>query len=214
MKKIFAVVLTVILIFSFCSCEEFKKGFEEGFNAALDKVNSSVKRGVIDGDVYESEFTSLKFTKPSDWVYYTDEQIASMLNLGAEELDQNLFEETVSKMQSVYDMMVVDYTSGTNVIIQYENLTISGSASISEENYFHAFEGVINDMEGNEIANSKLGEATLSGEKYLKAEYDLIMAGVQSHQVMYIRKIGGYMAVVIATPCGDVTADNIEAMFS
>lgn len=87
--------------------------------AVKDTLNSDISRGVITGNVYYSDFSDIGFNKPDDWVYYTDEQIADMMDIAQDSMDTDSFQDTANQLISVYDMAVVDNVNGTNVNISY-----------------------------------------------------------------------------------------------
>ena len=64
MKKLTALLLAFVLVLSFAAC-----GTEDA------DTPKEFSRGVITGDVYESEYSGLRFTKPADWKYYTDDEL-------------------------------------------------------------------------------------------------------------------------------------------
>ena len=68
MKKFLALLLTVVMLTALIGCS---KGAEP-------------TRGTVEGDVYQNEYMGIKFTKPSSWVYSTDEEIATVMNLAAD----------------------------------------------------------------------------------------------------------------------------------
>lgn len=200
MKKLTALLLAFVLILSFAAC---------GSDGDTEK---ELARGVIDGDVYKSDYTGLQFTKPAEWVYSTDEEIAAAMNIGAEALGDQ-FAETLATLTTVYDMMVIDPTTGTNVSIAYENLTLSGAADMTNEEYLEAMKTQMAAVESMQIVFGEPGTVSLGDGEYLRVLCTTTLNEMSVEQVYYLRNIDGYMNFIIVTLAGDYDAAAVEAMF-
>ena len=200
MKRLVSLVLAVLMLAAvFAGC-------------AGKKVE--ISRGTIDGEVYQSEYLGIKFTKPMGWVYSTDEEIAYAMGLGEEFLEGDL-KKSLDNSSAVYDMMVVDSVTRTNINIGFENLARSLSSNITEKQYVDAIKSQVSQLSGmtvtfsDELTTVKLGE-----HEYTKATATTVASGVTMTQVYYLRKIDGYMSYIIVTIVSGYTAEDIEAMFS
>lgn len=212
MKKVISLLLCAVMLVSFVGCAANNA---TGDNST-DKGNNTkveLSRGKIEGDVYKSEYLGLEFTKPSSWVYSTDEEIAASMNLGADMLGDK-FKEAVEKNPSVYDMMVVDSLTRTNINISYENLAKSMSTNITEEQYIDAVKKQFASITSMSVKFSdKVEKVKLGEQEYTKITATTTASGVSMTQVYYVRKIDKYMSLVIATIVSGYTASDIEAMF-
>lgn len=181
--------------------------------AVKDTLNSDIERGVITDNVYYSDYSGIGFNKPDDWVYYTDEQIADMMDIAQDSMDTDSFQDTANQLISVYDMAVVDNVNGTNVNISYENLALTNSTNITEAEYADA---VAKQLESLSSLNQNMVEqttVTLGNYEYLRTTCDVKYVGVEMTQVYYFRKIDSFMNIIVITIMDNSNIDDIEAMF-
>ena len=71
MKKFFALLLAALMVVTLVACN---------------LGGPELSRGEIDGNVYKNEFLGIEFTKPASWRYYSDEEIASTMNIAVDNL--------------------------------------------------------------------------------------------------------------------------------
>lgn len=214
MKRFIAIIMAAMLILSFSGCsivKDFKEGFaeglEDGLKSTVQQSGNGYTHGEIDGNVYTSEMSGLTFTAPDGWSFYSDEELMELMDESIESGSESSFESAATKMITVNEMMAIDDNSGSNVIIIYENLLLTGNSGISEEEYFElaktngAFDGT--DIFGD------LEPATLSGKdcKYVEVSNEGIT------QYYYMMALEDYMCIVVATNAGDTTRSEMESMF-
>lgn len=185
-----------------------------GVSNAADNINREITRGTINGNVYYSDYSGVTFTKPDEWVYSSDEQIAEMMNIAQELLDTNSFQDMALQLSSVYDMAVTDIVTGTNINISYENLALSNSTDITEAEYADIVVEQINSLTTMNTEVVDQSTVTLSGNEYLRITCNSDYDGFIMTQVYYLRKIDSFMNSIIVTLVGDYTIADIEAMFS
>ena len=216
MKKWIAFSLIMALLLGFAACGSVEEELDKVADAVGEQLNRQISRGSVDGDVYTSDFSGLTFTKPGDWVYATNEEIAKTMNVGADALgDENAYLETVAKLSTVYDMMVADPATGSSVSVMYENLTLSGSVGMSEEDYIDAVRTQLEAVEGMDYSfDETTTMVVLSGQVYRCFTASVTYSGIQMQQNYYVRAMDEYMNVVIVTLVGDTPAEDVEAMFS
>lgn len=205
MKKtaslIFASLILLLCLFGCNATEQLKE-----------TLNARITRGTINGNVYQSDFTGITFTKPDHWRYLTDEEIAEAVNIGKEALEVNAFENTVLEYSSVYDMAVINEKTAQNLIVGYENISLTFGKSISEEEYY---EFLKEGLEGSGFeSTNKMEYVLLSGEDYLKVSFLGVSNGVEIENTSYLRLVGDIMTfITVITPVGLIDR-NIEGMFS
>lgn len=198
MKKIFALLLAALMVVTLVACN---------------LGGPELSRGEIDGNVYKNEFLGIEFTKPASWRYYSDEEIASAMNIAVDNLKGENLKKSLEKNPAIYDMMVVDQSTGSNINVGYENLRKSFSSNISMEKYVEELKKVMKSEGMNVTFPEKLEKVKLGDVEFTKCECTVKAYGITMTQVYYLKKIDGYMASVIVTlPSGYSVAD-IEAMF-
>ncbi|MDO5123881.1 MAG: hypothetical protein Q4D44_04360 [Eubacteriales bacterium] len=214
MKRFIAIVMAAMLILSFSGCsivkdfkEGFAEGFEDGLKSTIQQSGKGYTHGVVEGNVYTSEMTGLTFTAPDGWSFRTDEELMELMDGVYDEEVEDAFTNAAAKMNTVTEMMAIDDNSGTNVIIVYENLLLTGNSGISEEEYFELAK-TYGSFEGLAIFD-ELESVTLSGKdcKYVQINNEGIT------QYYYMMALEDYMCIIVATNAGDTTRSEIESMF-
>lgn len=172
-------------------------------------------RGTTEGDIYTNSYLGFTFTKPESWIYSTDEEIASLFNVAAENLLGDKFKEALDKTLSLYDMMVVDSASRSNINVVYENLEKSLSTNITVNQYIEALKRQLTNISTMTVTFSdQYATVKLGMSEFTRVVCETKSAGVTMTQVYYLRKVDKYMAAVIVTIVGDsYTIGQIEGMF-
>lgn len=198
MKKFFALLLAVLMVVMLVACN---------------LGGPELSRGEIDGNVYKNEFLGIEFTKPASWRYCSDEEIASTMNIAAENLKGENLKKSLEKNPAICDMMVVDQSTGTNMNIVYENLRKSFSSNITMEKYVEELKKTMESEEMSVTFPDKLEKVKLGDTEFTKCECTIKAYGITMTQVYYLKKIDGYMASVIVTIPSGYSVSDIEAMF-
>ena len=202
MKKWLSLSLAVLMLFLMVACD-------------MGGSKVELTRGKIEGDVYKNEVLGFQFTKPASWVYSTDEEIAELVNLSADKILGDNFKDAIKNNVSVYDMMVVDSISRSNINIGYENLGKSFSKNITVKQYIDALKNQLSQVSGMSVTFPDSYEtAKLGDTEFTKVVCDVKSQGVSMTQVYYLQKVGSYMSFVIVTIPSGYTVAQIEAMFS
>lgn len=167
-------------------------------------------RGTIDGNVYKSEYADIKFTAPDGWVYSTDEEISKLMGISADKLSDAGMKvsDEMLKLQSIYDMMAINNTTGSNVIVMYQNLSLLGASVTSEEDYLNLTktgldQAKVYNYEYGDITDKKIGSNTF---KVLPA----VMTDYNTTQYYCVRKIDKYMfGLIITLGVGEELSDAL-----
>lgn len=201
MKKIVSVLLILSLAVALVGCDALSGG--------------ELTRGTIEENTYTNTFLGFSFTKPSAWTYSSDEEIAAMVNLGAEAVYGDNFKETLEKSESLCDMMAVDPLTSSNISIGYDNLKKTFTTSMTVEEYVETVKKQYESVEGVEASFSEeLVEVRLGEVTFTRVCCSLVMYGVEMEQAYYLHKTDGYMVFVVVTLIGGYTVSQIEAMFN
>ena len=205
MKKLLAMLLVIAALTSFAACDLLPFGKEK------------LSRGTIDGNAYVNEYVGFTFTKPSSWIYATDEEIAETMNIGIEQFADEDFKKSLDASGSLYDMMAVDKSTGANISFGNENLARTLSTRITIEEYVEALEEQTKNLSGMTVTFPDEYDTVTLGEKdYTRVICSVTANGIKMQQIYYIVKVDKYMAFAIATiPSGSkYKVSDIEAMFS
>lgn len=222
MKK-FAVLLALMMsLCSLASCGDSKKSSKSDKNSSSvtesdenkntdsdddDEGESAegFERGSVSGKTYTSEFGGIKFTAPSEWVYSTDEQILSMMNIALDvtgndnELTKQLLEQAV-----IYDAQAMNVTTGENVIIMYENLRKEGinPDTITAEGYLDIVKSQLENMSGVTYSDfSDYEKVRLGNKEFLRFKLTSTYGTLNysCSQIQYVRKTGDFIMAIIVS---------------
>ena len=175
-------------------------------------VKKEVSRGTIAGDVYTNDFIGITFTKPADWTYATDEEIAQSINIGQDMIDLNAFKEALNQTASIYDMCAVD-TYGNRVMVCYENTMLTAFREITVDEYIEGFKSHLQSTDASyeflPLEDAKLGDTT-----FKKLNSKVTINGVEITQASYITVIDQYAVSVVLTTAVEGGIESMEAMFS
>ncbi len=211
MKKSLCLLLSLVMMLLLVSCDlpSFVKELKKE-----DQKKIEPTRGTIEGDVYKNEYLGFEFTKPTSWVYSTDEEIAEVINLSEEMILGDNFKQALISNPTVYDMMVVDSITRTNLNIGYENLSKTLSTNITIEQYVESVKSQLADVSEMTVSFPETYETAKLGEvEFTKVVCSVKAQGVSMTQVYYLRKTDGYMSFVIVTIPRGYTVSQIEGMF-
>ena len=212
MKKLLALTLAVIMALSLVSCD-FAASNEDEQPDDSKKV-TELSRGTIKGDVYTSEYLGISFTKPESWVYSTDEEIAAMVNLGVDMLLGENFKTALENNAAIYDMMVTDIITRSNINVGFENLSKTFSTNITVEQYVQALKTQFANVSGMTVTFPETYETVKLGEtEFTKVVCTTTIQGISMEQVYYLKKADKFMCFIIVTITSGYTAEQIEAMF-
>ena len=231
MKKIFAILLVVSMVFALAACgsdKEGNSGLLGNYNGGSDKEGNSgllgnnngssvtlsrmkLTRGTIIGDVYTNISMGITFTKGDSWEYYTDEQLAELMGTTTEMMGVD-YEQLLENTGSVYDMMVIDNNTGSNVLVMVEDLKASGSGGMSESAYLDNLQSMLN-MTGVDYSFGSRSKVSICGNQYVSLTATSNQYGMDMEQVYYVRIVDDYVFGIIITLVGTPVSD-ILPMFS
>ena len=206
MKKWLSLTLAIVMLLLMVSCGGGEKPEEKG----------GISRGTIDGDVYTNEVLGFTFTKPASWIFSTDEEIAALVNISVESILGENFKNALENNPTVYDMMVVDSLTGSNINLGYENLAKSMATNITIEQYIEVIKNQFESIPGMTVTFPETHDSVKLGDgQFTRVVCTTQMQGVPATmtQLIYLQKIEGYMASLIVTIPSGYTAEQIEAMF-
>lgn len=220
MKKAIKVALIILIIasmlFVLTGCgKEDKKENSKTDNAKNEQVvedeskesSKEISMGEWEDDTYENEFLGLKFNLPKGWTYSTQEEIAEMMSIGKELLndDQKAAAE-LAKLTSVYYINASNPATGDSVTI----LTEKPLAKITAEEYIAQLKLQLQALESMDYKIEGDSEETVSGKKYETLSVTASVSGVEVSQKYYLREIDKYIVCIIVTSTSG--QDNIDTI--
>ena len=202
MKKSFSLLLIfVITAVSLCSCAMFG--------------NTNLMRGTITDNTYTNTSLGITLTLPDGWRFYSTSEIASVMNITKEILeDPDILDST--DISTFMDFMAVDAKETNNINMSIENLATTGNQNLSDEELLAMLqEQVQQQLPSAQYTFSQSTTVTLGNGQFLKTEAQCTYSGIRMSQYIYIRKLGNHAVAITATLIDDsLTSADIEAMFS
>ena len=206
MKKLFAVILTVALLLTFAACGK------------VGETKKEFSRGVITGNAYENEFLGLGVELGDDWVFYSDEQIATLYGFTTDLLEED-FGEYLKNATVIYDMHAANNVDASNIGINFEKLSVLGEVQTANMEVYltSVMPTVVNSLEtigctdvSYELCDVKIGDNTFKGAK-TKAT----MSGIQLYQMIVCTKCDGYIAnITVTSYLTDTTQSILDRFYS
>lgn len=195
-SKILLIVMSLVLVLiTLAGCGNNTTNETEN-KSENTTTKEAIARGVIDkNNVYTSEFAGIKFTLPEGWAYSTDEQIASMMNVGVEVLkDQKDNLSEILEQTALYDMVANDQTNGTSVMVMFEKSLLN----VNEEFYLNNVKkGLESVTELDYQISDEITTETVGGK-----EYKVLTATVPAYNMVqkyYVVKKGDYFVDILVT---------------
>lgn len=213
MKKLLSLLLAMIMMTLLFGCDN--GGLDDlAVTTEGESGESELSRGSLDGDVYKNQYLGFNFTKPESWVYSTDEEIAALMNLAVDEFLDDKYEVVLENNLAIYDMMVVDTLTGSNVLVGYENLAKTLSTNITVEQYIQSVKNQLASVFGVTVTFPEEYETVKLGKtEFTRLVCAYTAQGATAQQVYYLHKADGYMSFLIVTIRSGYTVEQIEAMF-
>lgn len=171
---------------------------------------TDISRGEWNGNQYVNEFANIKFNLPSGWSKYSDEQIAQVMNVGVELLndDQKKLAELAQSMV-IYGMVANDDTTKANVSVLLEKPTMK----ITPESYATSLKQQLEAVSSIQYKVNETATAKVGSEEYTLLTSTASVSGVEIGQSYYIRAEGDYIITIIVTTTGEGQLDTILKCF-
>lgn len=182
---------------------------EDETEPATEKTPTAAKdtdfeRGTVDGDVYTSDYSGVKFTLPSGWEFMSEEDVLATMNIGFDVTGSALTAELLDQVV-IYDSVANNSLTGESIMFMYENIskTVPDPDSFTVEDYYEAaLNSASQMMDGVTLTGSDETETVdIDGTEYIKYEmhtsYDDY--GFELTQTYFGRKIDNFIFIIAYT---------------
>lgn len=200
LKSMLAIVLTASMLFilSGCGNKEEEKTTNDNEKTNVEQENKTVEfsMGSWSDNVYSNDFLGLKFKLPNGWKYSSDEEIAEMMNLGTELLnDEQKAAAEISKLNNAYYMVANDPNTGDNISIISEKPAME----VTTEFYINQLKTQLQNVNTINYEIGETSKETVAGKECDTLTVDASMSGVKMTQRYYIYKVDKYVVCIIST---------------
>lgn len=229
MKKFISVIIILVLSLSVSACsstvtdeDKDKVKGDIGQEQNSDPENSGDvewSAGSTSGQVYTSTFGGFKLTAPDDgWVFSGEEEILSMMDIA---LDSDILSDSqkraaeIGKQRTIYDAILSETASGSNILIMYENLSLTpGASSYDAMQYAKTLKTQLGTVDSYTVDEPQT--IKFLDENYVRLDCSAVAEGVAINQCYLIKKIDNYILAICITPgvTSGTTVDSMLSMFS
>ena len=181
---------------------------EQNKNENLNNKDVPLSMGKWSGNVYTNDFLKLKYNMPENWYRSTDEEIASIMYVGADiAFGSDEFLKEVAKNTSIYFVVASDSETGNNLSIIAEDPLVD----ITVDYYL---EQLKTQLAAIQDIKYEIGE--VSTEKLSNVEYEVLDVAIPDYDLVqryYIRKQDKYIIGIIFTGHSVTELDEIAKSF-
>ena len=214
MKKAIKIALMILLVasmlFVLTGCGEEKENPAVDNNTTTeeqtaDEPKTEFSMGEWKDNTYENKFLGLKFNLPEGWTYSSDEEIAQMMNIGSELLndDQKIAAE-LAKLTSVYYVVANDPSTGNNISIMSEKPLMD----ITTEYYLNQLKTQLEALESMSYKVKNTSKEKVAGREYDTLTVTAAISGIEVTQKYYVYKMDKYFVCLLVTSVNGETAIN------
>lgn len=162
------------------------------------KVNQQALMGIWINDIYKSVPAGITYKLPDNGVKKTEDEIKALMGIKSNiSFGEEEFLKRLAKTPIIIGAKVQDNATGDNIVIRYENLTLTDKEKIKEEDYIKTIENEIKKTKYNSYAIGVPSTAIICGETY--RGLPIRVKETSTEQSYYIRKVGTYMIEIVAT---------------
>lgn len=222
MKKFFCLLLAVIMMISLCGCLGDNTnddilgeiiGEIIAQNTVPEEKAPEFSFGKTVNNTYSNDFLGISCTLPAEWVFYTDEQIMQRNNLVGDYLDEDVA-QWLENATIIYDMFATDDTSGSNININIEKLSVFQLANLdikqSLEAQFDAIKSAYQNM-GYTDVDVKYQKVMVDDKEFDGVKLTAKIQGVNFYGTIFTFRKDNYLATVtVCTVLTDNAADILR----
>lgn len=189
------------------------KSDEEQIQEIAEETADKIERGTISENIYTNDSVGIKFEKPDDWKFATDDELAQMMSAGQEIVNLDDMEKALSEAVTVYDMAATSSDSTQTVAVAFINIEKADIEGMSEEEYLEQCRTEFDNLDSSELSYDcgDIIDVKLSGETFSCLEMTL---NSFFYQNLYARIEGDVLILVTLASAYENGISEAEAMFS
>lgn len=217
MKKLFALTAGAVMLLSFTACSRQQPSDQQSQSQQPQSQQEQVTiaRGVYNEDrtVFTNDSTGMRIELPEGWYACTDDEVVAALMpsvTGGELAEWG--EEEFKREKVIPDTIIMNPTTASSLIIQYENLAAENATDITDELYMENVKSQLAAME-YDYTYEELRDLTLSGKSYNAVKASIDMDGTMVEQLMRYTRHGDYMICMVYSSFDGSGTDRILDCF-
>jgi len=157
---------------------------------------AEISIGEWNGDVYTNDFLGLRYNLPTGWKYASNEEIAEMMSISTELLNDNQKAAMeLGKLTSVYYIYAQDTNTGNNVSVVTEK--VIGNITMDD-----LIDGLKSELLSIETIEYEIGETSTEKIGNIEAKtltVEVKTSGIELIQKYYFYEVDKYIVDIIVT---------------
>ncbi|MBE6701567.1 MAG: hypothetical protein E7582_06755 [Ruminococcaceae bacterium] len=224
MKKILCLILTAIMLVCLCGCfedtdvEDVRGEISSNNNQEEkpDETESEFSLGKTANSTYSNDFLGISCALPSEWVFYTDEEILALNNIVGDVLDEEVA-ETLKNADIIYDMFAENDTDFCNMNLNLEKVSPSQLINLDiaqvMESQIDTIKSTYQNMGYTDI-NIVSQKVTVDGEEFDGLKITAKLQNVDFYGIVFTFRKGNYLANVSLCSLISDKTDTILSYFT
>lgn len=211
MKKFLCFLLIAVMLCGLVACtsdEDVRGSISNDQNE-----ESKFSLGTTENNRYHNEFLGLSCTLPSEWVFYTDEEIRELNNIVKDAVEEDVA-AALENADIIYDMYASNPNDYSNVNINLEKHTALQISAMNLKTVLEAQFDTIKDTYekiGYTNVSVRYEKVTVDGKELDAAVITADITGMAFNATCFCFKQGRYLANVTVSAFG---ADKVSSILS
>lgn len=195
MKKLLALILSVLMIFTIVSCGKSPRG--EISSATNDTVDTEAEFGLgtSNANTYKNEFFGIGCTLGSEWTFKTDDEIKEINNFAADMVGDE-YKDALKNAVAVTDMYATHSNQTDTINVTFEKLS-GANLLLEAKDYIESQkDGLISAFEsmGMENMTVNITEGDFVGNACTYTNIEGEFQGVKFYECLVTIKCNNYFA--------------------
>lgn len=220
MKKVWALLLTLVMALSLTACGggTDTKGNDSQPETQEEEQNQTFVPGTVSGDTYTSEGLGVKFVIDENWAFLNEEEIGELTGMVQDLTDDAEVKEALEDGESLYDMYAMTKDgSGRTANVTVSDLGALFGKVTTEDVYAESVAKELPDMFESVGATNLQVEPTtytFAGEEHSGIHVVTELQGVEVHEGMVCVKDGRFVYNVTCAAQSEEALAGVMAMFN
>ena len=181
---------------------------ESNVNNNNEETTVEISRGEWQGNKYVNDFAGVTFNLPEGWAKYSDEEIAQLMNIGVETLneDQQKLAE-LAEQSGVYGMVVNDPSTAANIMVMIEKPVLK----VTPDYYLSSIKQQLEAVDAMDYEVGETYTTKIANEDYYAL--DAVVAGYPISQHYFIKAVDDCFVAIIVTTTAEGQLEEIVNCF-